>query len=177
MPKSMIELMRTFPSFDTALEEDNGMFPNGVVKARIALTPRAGENARQDWVVAGVLPYGAEVQVVFAGRRAAAAQRLRQTLTDAWRTVLAEAKRKGAPAPDPASVHVQVNLEGGWRAVFKRGEDGCETRTYQFVAARWTYVDSQGTVDVAGEPALSENEVNLSEMPPVPARRPDLHLV
>ena len=172
MPKSITELMRDFPSYEMALEEDEGLFRNGVVQTRIALTPRAGENKRQDWFVAGVLPYGAEVQVVFAGRRAAAAKRLRHTLTLAWRTALADAKRKGEAAPDPSTVHLPISVEGGWRAVFSRDEDGCETRKYQFIAARWTYLDAQGVVDVAGERVLSDNTVDLSAMPPVPARKP-----
>ncbi len=153
------------------IQEDEGLFPNGVVTVRVALMPRVGENSRQDWVVAGHLTYGAQVEVVFAGRRAPASDVLRKTLADHWRKAMAVAKREKKPMPAPESVNLPVTIEGGWRAVFTRDADGCETRKYQLVAARWTYVGAGGIVDVMGEPVLSENAVDMSVIPPVPARR------
>ena len=143
-------------------DEDADLFPSGVVKVRMALSPRAGENRRGDWVVAGVLSDGTEVQVVFAGRRSKATQALRRELAMMWRKAITEARAKNTPAPDASKVLLPIMLEGGWRALFRRGEDGWETRKYQLMAARWTYVLSDESVEVAGEPVRNTQDVEMS---------------
>lgn len=151
---------------DPAVREDKGLFPNGITQVRMGLTPRMGENRRGDWVVSAVLPDGHEVEAVFAGRRADATNVLRRDLAKLWQAALKDAQTAGQDLPEAESVRLPVMIEGGWRPRFIRDADGCETRIYQFYAARWTYVTSGGTVEVAGEPARSASDLDLSAAPP-----------
>ena len=150
------------PLQDPCVEEDAALFPDGVVQVRVALTPQAGENRRGDWIVAGVLADGSEIEVVFAGRRGKATVGLRRELVMMWRNVVSQAQASKRPAPNPSSVLLPIMLEGGWRVLFKRETDGCETRKYQLMAARWTYVLEGGLVDVAGEAVRDAQDAELS---------------
>lgn len=170
----MTQTLPVFPAAksgaDAMIEEDTGLFQSSVIKLQVALMPRVGENKRQDIVIAGVVSEGPEIEVLFAGRRAAASARLRVELTKAWRDAVGAARKSRRAMPDPSKVLFPVTIEGSWRATFARGEDGCETRTYQFVAARWSFIGADGIVEIAGEPVCGEGHFGLSVIPDAPAK-------
>ncbi len=153
-----------FDFCDPDISEDTGLFRKGLTQVRVQLTPRIGENGRGDWIVSAILPQGQEVEVVFAGRRAAAAKPLKQELLSMWLLECQRVSRKGKKTADPRDVRLSVLIEGGWRTIFNRDYAGMETRRFQLIAARWTYVTADHNVEVAGEPVrrIADHQMNLT---------------
>lgn len=142
--------------------EDAGLFPRGVTRIQVSLLPRLGENARGDWIVSAFLPGGQEIDIIFAGRRVAAAKRLKSELMHRWALSCKKAAAKGKRASGVEAGQLEVLVEGGWRTLFERDDMGMEARRFQFVAARWTYFSSDNTIEVGGETARRSMEFNYN---------------
>ena len=112
--------------------EDSGLFQNEIVQVDIALSPQVHMSVRQDMIVTGVTKSGVTFEVLFAGRRKAAAKWLLQHL----------AKLRYQGQTDAAAVTVRI--EGAWRTTFAPDPSGWETRRRQLVAAVWTVTTPSG---------------------------------
>ena len=132
--------------------EDAGLFKGKLVQISVELFPQLRRNSRHDLVVQGIIKDDQEISVVFAGRRVKAAAPLEahlKAMRDKAQN-LAIARRK--PAPLLSAIRCKVQIEGAWRLRFERDQSGWETRSYQFVAARWALADGNGNMLHFGAP-------------------------
>ncbi len=113
--------------------EDSGLFKSEIVQVNITLSPQVHMNVRQDMVVTGYTANGLAFDVLFAGRRKAAASWLLKYLADL--------RAKGKEAEH---VRVPVRVEGAWRTTFAPDPSGWETRRRQLVAGVWTVQTPNG---------------------------------
>ncbi len=152
---------RAFEPVSTTFE-DNGLFRNDVCKLRIELMPMISSNNRGDIVVKGIVNDGAEITVVFAGRRKRAFGPLRTRLRAAQMKHVNKLRDKGDLDHDAAAelvnIRVPIYAEGAWRSRFQVNSEGFETRVHQFIAAQWVIAEGQIKSRVYGSaPELSPN--------------------
>ncbi|MEY1555828.1 hypothetical protein AB3Y40_09360 [Yoonia sp. R2331] len=106
--------------------EDSGLFAGQMVRVNLHLTPDVRLNTRQDVVATGLTGNGITFDVLFAGRRKAAAQPLMAALA---------AMRKTAAGGSGARLAIQI--DGVWRTTFATDPSGWDQRRRQLVAAMW----------------------------------------
>lgn len=139
--------MQTNPAY-----EDAGLFKNTTSPLKVELVPQLHRNARQDLVVRGFIN-GHQIDVIFAGRRVAQAAPLEAQLA----AMISQARRQAlgnGTMPEVDTLRLPTRIEGAFRPKFVRDAAGCETRSYHFMAARWTMIDSTGNIDVYGAAPL-----------------------
>ena len=133
-------------------EEDAGLFKSELCQIMIELVPQTRQNGRGDVVIRGFIDRKHEIDVVFAGRRAAQASALETQLKALLRAARTIAKAGGNPPPQIETLRLPVRVEGAWRRAAERDEGGWETSSYSFVAARWSLLDRHGNVVAFGKP-------------------------
>ncbi len=122
--------------------EDAGLFKGEIIRVDVTLSPQVHMSVRQDMIVTGYTSQGIGFDVLFAGRRKAAAHWLLSHLAD----LRADGKRS-------EDVRVKVQMEGAWRTTFAPDPSGWDARRRQLVAALWTLKTPQG-VQTFGERVL-----------------------
>lgn len=138
----------------TPFYEDAGLFRTALCDMMLELIPQMHRNDRQDLVVRGFVDRKTEVDILFAGRRAAQVGPLENQL----KTLMKHARKKtdetGRPPPDVSKIRLPIRAEGAWRRTLRRDETGWETGTYHFVVARWSLLDGKGNTVTFGESPL-----------------------
>lgn len=124
--------------------EDVFHFRAGTVPVAVEVTPERRKTPLGDLVLRGFID-GKEIEVVFPGRRQAAAIPLLQRL-------MAKVKMREL---DPASraggeVRQTLKIDGAWRIRLMNEQDAKPERRFQLVAARWRYRGSDGVEHVFG---------------------------
>lgn len=135
----------------TAAFEDAGLFKTAVCQQMLELIPQMRRNDRQDLIVRGFVDRKIEIDVFFAGRRAAEVGPLETQLKALMTIARKKASDTGARAPEVQNVRLPVRVEGAWRRSRQRDDSGWETGTYHFVVARWSLLDKEGNTVSFGE--------------------------
>lgn len=139
----------------TAAYEDAGLFKTAICDLMIELIPLMRHNDRQDLIVRGFVDRKTEVDIFFAGRRAAEVGPLEAQLKALMTHARKLASEAGARPPQVEKIRLPVRVEGAWRRSLKRDDSGWETGTYHFVVARWSLLDKAGnTVSFGETPAI-----------------------
>ena len=143
--------MRKAPSEVTPIYEDAGLFKTAICDLMLELIPQMRRNERQDLIVRGYVDRKTEVDIFFAGRRAAETgpleTQLKALMTHARKTATANKTQ----LPDIDKIRLPVRAEGAWRRSLKRDDSGWETGSYHFVMARWSLLDQAGNTVTFGE--------------------------
>jgi hypothetical protein len=143
------------PSEVTAIYEDAGLFKTAVCDLMLELIPQMRRNDRQDLIVRGFVDRKTEIDIFFAGRRAAEVGPLEAQLKALMARARKKAEAAGNPPPDVEKIRLPVRAEGAWRRSLQRDDSGWETGTYHFVVARWSLLDRDGNTVTFGEaPAI-----------------------
>ncbi len=122
--------------------EDAGLFKGNLVSVNVTLSPQVHLSVRHDLVVTAVTANGLTFEVLFAGRRKAAA---------AW--LLGHLAHLRGQGKASEGVTVPVLIQGAWRTTFAPDPSGWDARRRQLVAAIWT-VKAQGQTQTFGEPPM-----------------------
>lgn len=141
MPQPLrIDAERRRPDF----REDALHFRSGTVPVTVEVTPQRRKTPMGDLVLRGFIG-GKEIEVVFPGRRQAAAVPLLQRL-------MAKVKmRELDPASSPqGDIRQALKVDGAWRVRLMNEQDAKPERRFQLVAARWRYRASDGVEHVFG---------------------------
>ena len=122
------------------LTEDRAIFRSDLVNISVDLTPERRRSTRGDMVLRAFVAEK-EIEVVFTGRRHAAAvpllHRLQQLLQ-------AEAESDARPS-------IRVRIDGVWRIRMMAERDGIADRRFQLIAARWHFEGRDGVKHLHGE--------------------------
>ncbi|MCB4456683.1 hypothetical protein [Leisingera sp. McT4-56] len=142
----------------TPLIEDTGLFKREVRDVPVELVPVFSRNNRGDLVVKGIVQPGAEIEVVFAGRRlreaASLVERMRKLRMQGARSAL-----NGHEAMNQISrLRLPVQVRGTWRFRFQPDESGWEVKSYQLMAAQWAFVDEDGMTVLCGMPPAEPDD-------------------
>lgn len=124
----------------TSVEEDVGIFKTSVIDVALELTPFTRKSSRGDAIYIGLLN-GAEVEVVFPGRRVQALGGLKSALSR-------QSKLAGGAANLP------IRAKGVWRTRNLEEEGLLTERIYQLVVSEWHIPDESGGGTSYGEPPL-----------------------
>lgn len=144
----------------TAAYEDAGLFRTAICQMMLELIPQMRRNDREDLIVRGFVDRKIEIDVFFAGRRAAETGPLVTQLKAMMQHARKKASGLDQPPPEPEKVRLPVRVEGAWRRSLKRDDSGWETGSYHFVVARWSLLDKEGnTVSFGEAPAVTQPEV------------------
>ncbi len=135
----------------SASYEDAGLFRTALCQLMLELIPQMRRNDRQDLVVRGFVDRKTEIDVFFAGRRAAEVGPLERQLKALMTHARQQAASAGAKPPDVAKVRLPLRAEGAWRRSLHRDDSGWETGSYHFVVARWSLLDKDGNTVSFGE--------------------------
>jgi hypothetical protein len=148
------------PSEVTPLYEDTGLFKTAVRDMMLELIPQIRRNDRQDLIVRGFVDRKTEIDVFFAGRRAAEVGPLENQLKALMAYARKTASAEGSEAPNVTKIRLPVRVEGAWRRSRQRDDSGWETGSYHFVVSRWSLLDQKGNTVTFGEkPVLMSNGV------------------
>lgn len=131
--------------------EDAGLFRTALCDMMLELIPLTRRNERRDLIVRGFVDRKNEIDVLFAGRRAALVGPLEDQLKSLMTKARHQAKIREAAQPDVAKVRLPLRAEGAWRRTLHRDDSGWETGTYHFVVARWSLLDKEGETVTYGE--------------------------
>ncbi len=138
--------------------EDGGLFKGGVVQVQLALVPVFETTSRGDCSVRAFNAQGADVTVIFAGRR----RQNFQPLYDQLRYMYAQAHyadaMRGIKMRDVNSIQLAVQCEGAWRARVTLDEYGRETRSVHFMVARWAFQAHDGQTLTYGAPPILQKK-------------------
>lgn len=134
----------------TPSTEDWGIFKDSVVSVPFHLTPLRRETSRGDLMCIGFLD-DTRIEVIFPGRRRRAATVLEKDLDNFLRETGRAATSKGQTAPHAVKLRFPIHAEGIWRVRLSEAEEDEFARVYQFVAARWSYVNHLGETKEMGE--------------------------
>ena len=134
----------------TPTNEDWGIFKGSIVTVQLHLTPLRRSTTRNDLLCVGFLG-GTRVEVVFPGRRRKDAVALEADLDAYLRAKSRAARAKGLQAPHVISIRFPLSAEGVWRVRLDEAGDDDVERVYQFMAARWTWLDPEGGQKSSGE--------------------------
>jgi hypothetical protein len=128
--------------------EDVLHFRTGTVPVTVDVTPQRRRTPMGDLVLRGYID-GKEIEVVFPGRRQAAAVPLLQRLMAKLQLAKLQsgADEKSAERTD---VRQQVRVDGTWRVRLMNEQDARPERRFQLVAARWRYRGPDGVEHVHG---------------------------
>ncbi len=135
----------------TPVYEDAGLFKTAICDLMLELIPQVRRNDREDLIVRGFVDRKTEIDVFFAGRRAAEVGPLEAQLKALMTRARKTATAAGAPPPSVETVRLPVRAEGAWRRSLQRDESGWETGTYHFVVSRWSLLDREGNTVTFGE--------------------------
>ncbi|TNJ43377.1 hypothetical protein [Phaeobacter sp. B1627] len=124
--------------------EDSGLFKGGIVQVQLALVPVFGATSRGDCTARAFNAEGTDVTVIFAGRRRPHFQPLYSQLRYMYAQAQQADALRGAKMRDVNSIQLPVQCEGAWRARIERDERGQETRSMQFMVARWGFQGHDG---------------------------------
>ena len=140
-------LERRDPSLDSPPSgEDSRLFGRGVVEVGLELTPLRKSSSRGDVLFVGFIS-GVEIEVIFPGRRRAAITPLTAKLDRLSRVVT---KMKTQPQ-SLYDLRYSVRALGSWRNNTFEDKDGALERRHQFLVARWSFLDADGTERTYGE--------------------------
>lgn len=140
---------RRRPDFEiTPSYEDTGLFKTPVRQIVAELVPQMSRNSRRDLLVRGYIDGNYGIDVVFAGRRTKSIGKLERQLKALMHV------RHADPLKDDVLPRIPIRLEGAWRSRFHRDRSGWETRSHQFMAARWTLLSAGGRGRAFGEPPV-----------------------
>ncbi len=128
--------------------EDALLFRSGTVQVTVDVTPQRRRTPMGDLVFRGFVD-GKEIELVFPGRRQAAAVPLMQRLLAKLRlSQLEGTSEKGSLVTD--AVRLRLRVDGSWRIRLMNEQDAKPERRFQLVAARWRYRDQHGIEQVFG---------------------------
>ncbi|MEE4189215.1 MAG: hypothetical protein V2I76_12295 [Roseobacter sp.] len=143
----------------TAAYEDAGLFKTAICQQMLELIPQMRRNDRGDLIVRAFVDRKIEIDVFFAGRRAAETGPLENQLKALMSHARKQAADTGAKLPDVTLIRLPTRVEGAWRRSLQRDDSGWETGTYHFVVARWSLLDKDGkTVSFGEAPAASATD-------------------
>lgn len=134
--------------------EDSGLFKTDPCQIVVELIPQMRRNDRGDLIVRGFVDRKNEVDVFFAGRRTKEAGQLDMALRYELKFARATAAAAGQKTPPIERIRMAVRIEGAWRRRTQRDDNGWESSTFHFVAARWSFIDPHGNTVSFGEPPL-----------------------
>lgn len=149
--KKDLYLPRRAASEVTPALEDAGLFKTAISQQMLELMPQIRRNDRYDMIVRAFVDRRIEIDVFFAGRRAAEVGPLEKQLKAMMTHARKQAEDCGAPPPDVTKIRLPMRVEGAWRRSLQRDDSGWETGTYHFVAARWSLLDQDGNTVSFGE--------------------------
>lgn len=129
--------------------DESHLFTAGTVKVTVDVTPEWRKSPQGDLMLRGYIA-GKEIEVVFAGRRQAAAVQLTQRLQQVVDKAKSSAKAAGR-TPTHADIRQRLHIDGVWRVRLLAEQQGMPVRRFQLVAARWRYRGVDGVVHVDGE--------------------------
>ena len=132
------------------LSEDWGIFKNSIVTVNLALSPLRRETSRGDLLCAGFQD-DTRVEVVFPGRRRAAAKALEAELDRFLKTETDAALSRGMSRPHAINIRFPLQASGIWRTRLSETEEEEWERVYQFMSACWTYSDHLGRAQTFGD--------------------------
>ncbi|MEO9650714.1 MAG: hypothetical protein ABJE99_09455 [Roseobacter sp.] len=135
----------------TPAYEDAGLFKTAICDLMLELIPQIRRNDRQDLVVRGFVNRKSEVDIIFAGRRAAEVGPLEKQLKTLMARARKYASETNSAVPEVEKIRLPVRAEGSWRRSLFRDANGWETGKYHFVVARWSLLDSNGRTVSFGE--------------------------
>ncbi|WP_315900120.1 hypothetical protein [Leisingera daeponensis] len=142
----------------TPLIEDEGLFKREVRDVPVELVPVFSRNNRGDLVVKGIVSPGAEIEVVFAGRRLREAAGLVERMKN-LRAQGARAALNGHEAMmQIRQLRLPVQVRGAWRLRFEPDASGWEVKSYQLIAAQWAFTDLEGYTVLAGWPPVEPED-------------------
>ena len=123
---------------EAELREDAVLFKGGIIRTVVEVTAQRRRTAKGDLILRGFIR-GKEIDVVFPGRRVAAAAPLLLRLQQH-----ANARAKGADnagkLPETVEIRHKIRIDGSWRVrLLPEGEDGMPVRRFQLLAARWRH--------------------------------------
>jgi hypothetical protein len=128
---------------DPVRVEDRTLFRTSLVRITVEVTPERRRSSRGDLILRGYVA-GKEIEVVFPGRRHAAAVPLLHRLQQILQR-MADRKTRAALA---------VRIDGCWRVRMVE-RDGLPDRHFQLVAARWQFRGPDGREHLHGELPLA----------------------
>ncbi|MEO0937976.1 MAG: hypothetical protein AAFY38_07455 [Pseudomonadota bacterium] len=138
----------------TPASEDAGLFRCAPRGLEVALVPQVARNRRGDILVRGFVQERYPVLVVFAGRRAQAAERVERRLS----TVLHRARHAAGHNVDIDLLRVPIWVNGRWRRRFIRDVAGWEQGEHHLIAACWTLPAPPGPPLFFGEEPVHEGD-------------------
>lgn len=131
--------------------EDSGLFRTALCDMMLELVPLTNRNDRKDLIVRGFVDRKNEIDVLFAGRRAAYVGPLEEQLKALMGKARHQSRLREAAPPDVSKIRLPIRVEGAWRRTLHRDDSGWETGTYHFVVARWCLLDKNGETVTYGE--------------------------
>ena len=138
----------------TPLSEDVGLYKSEVYQIQLVWTSAFTKNGRGDILVKGVSEGNRELTVLFAGRRANAAESYFNRWQSKQEKEFQRCKAKNLPLPDPLLDTVPVLIEGVWRRSMHVDVDGWTSKSYRLIATRWRFKDTAGEFATFGLPPL-----------------------
>ena len=142
----------------TPAEEDTRLFAKDVVEVELELTPLRRKSSRRDLVIAGFIN-DSEIEVVFAGRRRAHVAPLTATLDRlSWGVTSMSTETQMH-----CDIRCSVRALGCWRRSVVEEAQGTIERRYQFLVARWSFSESDGTERTYGEAPINGKQVPKSK--------------
>jgi len=142
----------------TPLTEDAGLFKREVRDVPVELVPVFNRNSRGDLLVTGIVNPGAEVEVVFAGRRLREAA----SLVERMKKLRAQAARVALNGHEAMmqirQLRLPVQVRGTWRLRFQPDASGWEVKSYQLLAAQWAFTDLEGYTVLCGWPPVEPED-------------------
>lgn len=130
------------------LREDALHFRNGTVPVTVQVTPRRRRTSIGDLILRGFIG-DKEIEVVFPGRRQAAAVPLLQRLQTRLHHRTLDAP-KATPISATDAIREELRVDGAWRVRLINEQDASPERRFQLIAARWRYRGSDGVDHVFG---------------------------
>ncbi|MEM7719716.1 MAG: hypothetical protein AAF222_10985 [Pseudomonadota bacterium] len=130
------------------LREDALHFRSGTVPVTVQITPHRRKTPMGDLVLRGFIG-GKEIEVVFPGRRQAAAVPLLQRLHAQIQKHKLHQKDKSASGTARVGRY-ELKVDGAWRVRLMNEQDAKPERRFQLVAARWRFKGSDGLDHVFG---------------------------
>ncbi|MGR3514072.1 MAG: hypothetical protein ACU0GG_15035 [Paracoccaceae bacterium] len=130
------------------VREDSLHFRSGTVSVEVKVTPQRRKTMTGDLVLRGFIE-GKEIEVVFPGRRQAAAVPLMQRLMSKHHLAKMGEGKNGVPA-QPEATHMVLKVDGVWRVRLMNEQDAKPERRFQLVVARWRFRGPDGVQHVFG---------------------------
>lgn len=129
--------------------DENYLFKSGTVRVAVDVAPEWRRSPLGDLMLRGYIAEK-EIEVVFSGRRLAAAAQLAQRLNKIVDKIKSAANSSGR-TPSSTDLRQKLHIDGVWRVRLLAEQHGMPVRRFQLVAARWRYRGPDGVVHVDGE--------------------------